>query len=142
MGILRTILVLSLTLLPVCAWASFYQGGFPARCTVYAACNDEGICIPIHLPLFEMKIVEAGENYLMMSKNEDLQIRTGYFDDIDNAKQFVSSGQEVSFHRIIIPNHEVSDAVGFDLLTVQRRGGTFVVADTFIKIVCSAIGAY
>jgi hypothetical protein len=131
---LAQIAIASLT--PTMLMAQFDQSGYPAECDVYEACQND-VCIRISLPLSSITVIEDEGAFYISDSLEGNRLKVGFFASFDEAREFVSSTENLDFHHVLIPNDEVADAFGLNYYPINSfRGPPF--PEEITKLGCSA----
>ena len=118
------------------AHAAIDQSGFPARCSIYSACNADGYCVPVSLGEAMITIFEVEDRaYEVGSADGRNRRKLGYFRTVEDAHHNFENGIRGEFGKFIIPNFEIADGVGFDVYGTSSIDRGFTLEKT--KIACS-----
>ncbi len=134
---LRILLALILSFQSTGAFAVVAQYAFPARCSIYAACDGE-TCVSVWFPASSVLLIKENEEFYLAG-SEDRRVNLGYFETLELAQEFVASDTTRNFGAVLIPNDEIADAFGMDVRSLYFSRGTTFVSDKVTKISCSAI---
>lgn len=118
------------------AYAAWDQYGFPAKCSIYSACEN-GVCVRVHVPN-SMFLFEESNRYSIATSPTDERHKLGYFNTLEDARQSATNNDERDFGHVVVPNNEIADAFGMNIHDVVSRGDETFVSDDMVKLVCSA----
>ncbi len=90
------------------------------------------------MPLSSVKLTLDGDTYHLEGRGNE-RLKLGYFKDLDQAVNYLESRTRPDFSTVIVPNYEIADAFGMNLIPLVRRGDSTVMSNRVSKILCSAI---
>ncbi len=118
-------------------WAAWDQYGFPANCSMYAACEKQ-VCVRANLPLSSLILSRKNNDYFLEG-NEDRRIKLGYFENYAQAETYIKKNPKPDYFTVIVPNDEIADAFGMNLIPISNWGHNARLSNQMTKISCSAI---
>ena len=104
---------------------------------MYAACEKQ-VCVRANLPLSPITLIRENNSYFLEG-NEDRRIKLGYFDSLAVAAEFIKENPKPDFSTVIVPNSEIADAFGMNLVSISNWGHNAFLSNQMTKISCSVV---
>lgn len=104
---------------------------------MYAAC-DEKVCARASLPLSSL-VLSCENNDYFLEEREDRRVKLGYFENYAQAKTYIKQNPKPDYFIVIVPNGEIADAFGMNLVPISNWGHNAFLSNRMTKISCSVI---